>query len=114
MRVQYRKLGRTGVDISIISLGAEHFVNVATTDVAAVIRKAIDTGINYIDLICGEPEVRDSYALRWRTEYAARMISGHLGAARKDGQCSDRDRSCLTNTSTIFSDALPPTTSTSS
>lgn len=87
MRVQYRKLGRTGVDISIISLGAEHFVNVATTDVAAVIRKAIDTGINYIDLICGEPEVRDSYGTALADGYRERvMISGHLGAARKDGQ----------------------------
>lgn len=85
--MQYRRFGRTGEDVSVISLGAEHFVGIETQDVVTVIRKAIDAGINYMDLICGEPEVRDSYGASLADGYRDRvMISGHFGAARKDGQ----------------------------
>lgn len=48
----------------MIGLGAEHFKGVIAQDVASVIRKAIDSGINYIDCICGEPEIRDKLRFR--------------------------------------------------
>lgn len=85
--MQYRRFGRTNQDVSVIGLGAEHFKGVPAQGVASVIRKAIDSGVNYIDCICSEPEIRDSYGFALADGYRDRtMISGHFGTAIKDGQ----------------------------
>lgn len=85
--MQYRKFGRANDEISVIGLGAEHFKDVSAQDVAAVVSKAIDSGINYIDCICGEPEIRDNYGYALAGGYRDRvMISCHFGNTIKDGQ----------------------------
>jgi predicted aldo/keto reductase-like oxidoreductase len=47
--MEYRKLGRTGLNVSAIGLGAEHLETRETME--DVLRTAVDAGVNYIDLI---------------------------------------------------------------
>ena len=54
--MQYRKLGRSGINISSIALGTDNFVNpTPKKEVAQIINVALDAGINLID-------TSDSYA----------------------------------------------------
>jgi aryl-alcohol dehydrogenase-like predicted oxidoreductase len=46
----YRKLGRTGLDVGIIGLGAEHLEHQPMEAVKPVVDEALAGGVNYIDL----------------------------------------------------------------
>jgi L-galactose dehydrogenase len=51
--VQYRELGRTGLKVSVLSLGSaafgEQYGKLSTVDVEMCVRAAIDAGVNLID-----------------------------------------------------------------
>ena len=57
--MNFRRLGRTGLNVSEIGLGSEAFVNRAEGESLALIQAAIGAGINYFDLYNPEPYVRD-------------------------------------------------------
>lgn len=82
----YRKLGRTGLDVGIIGLGAEHLEHEPKEVVKSVVDEALDGGVNYIDLFMPSPGIRDIFGdiLRGRRDRV--MIAGHLGATFKDNQ----------------------------
>ena len=84
--MQYRKLGRTGLDVGVIGLGSEFLWHEPQEVVLSVVDEAIDNGVNYIDLWMPSPEVRDYFgtALQGRREKV--LLAGHLGSTLKDGQ----------------------------
>jgi aryl-alcohol dehydrogenase-like predicted oxidoreductase len=52
--MQYRSLGRTGVQVSALCLGCMNFGGRAgEADAAAIIERALDAGINFIDTADG-------------------------------------------------------------
>jgi len=53
--MEYRRLGRTGLDVSAIGLGTEHLEQERET-MEEVVRTAVDAGVNYIDLVYDDPE----------------------------------------------------------
>ena len=48
--MKYRKLGKTELNVSEISLGTEYLINIPSETVKNVIHKSIEKGINYFDL----------------------------------------------------------------
>ncbi len=84
--MRYRKLGRTGVDVGIIGLGAEHLEHAAGETIASVVDEAVDNGVNYIDFFMASPNVRDNFGITLRNRRQKVMVAGHLGAAFKNGQ----------------------------
>jgi len=48
--MEYRKLGRTGLNVSAIGLGTEHLGD-SRDNIEGVFRTAVDAGVNYIDII---------------------------------------------------------------
>jgi len=91
--MKYRKLGRTGVDVGIIGLGAEYLEHVAEDTVVSVVNQALDNGVNYIDLFMPSPGVRDNFGIALKNKRHRVMIAGHLGPVLKNGQYSRaRDR----------------------
>ncbi|MGB2828329.1 MAG: aldo/keto reductase [Dehalococcoidales bacterium] len=89
----YRKLGRTGLDVGIVGLGAEYLEHESANTVISVVHRAMDGGVNYIDLFMASPGVRDNFGKALRNRRQKVMIAGHLGAVMRGGQyCRSRDR----------------------
>lgn len=84
--MQYRKLGRTGIDVSAISLGTEYLINIPREDVVAVIHEALAQGINYFDLFFAQPEFRDNMGFAFKGYRDKAMLASHLGSIHEDGQ----------------------------
>ncbi|MBE5767411.1 MAG: aldo/keto reductase [Clostridiales bacterium] len=84
--MQYRKLGRTGMMVSAISLGCEHMQGKDYELIKTVIDAALENGVNFLDVFMSEPNVRTNIgrALEGRREKV--MIQGHIGSCWVDGQ----------------------------
>lgn len=83
--MEYRRLGRTGVEVSAFSLGAMNFGSWATTDRAAclaVVGRALDAGINLVDTADayseGESERIVGEAIRSRRDEVILATKFHL------------------------------------
>ncbi|WP_018686689.1 aldo/keto reductase [Actinokineospora enzanensis] len=97
--MEYRTLGRTGVQVSSLALGAMNFGKVGNTspdEVAAIIDAALDGGINIIDTAdaysLGESEElvgkviakrRDDIVLATKAGLAMRPEPNHRGGSRR-------------------------------
>lgn len=95
--MEYRKLGRTGMTVSAISLGCEHLQGKDYNTVKTVIDAAIEHGINFMDVFMSEPQVRTDIgkALKGRRDKV--IIQGHIGSCWVDGQYKvSRDMSEIT------------------
>jgi len=92
--MKYRKLGRTGLDVSVIGLGAEYLWDFslgkpATLEtVTSVVDEAIGNGVNYIDVPLPAPGVRKNLGIALQGRRQEVMIAGHLGAVLENKQYS--------------------------
>lgn len=84
--MKYRKLGRTGMVCSEISLGCEHLQGKSYETVQAVVEKARMAGVNLLDVFMSEPNVRTYIGRALEGKRGSVMIQGHIGACWVDGQ----------------------------
>jgi len=84
--MQYRKLGRTGIDVSTLSLGTEYLINIPQEQVVSVIHKALDNGINYFDLFFAQPEFRDNMRVAFKGYRDKALLAAHLSSTDNNGQ----------------------------
>ncbi len=92
--MEYRKLGRTGMTVSAISLGCEHLQGKDYDTVKTVIDAALDAGVNFLDVFMSEPNVRTNIGRALAGRRKDVMLQGHIGSCWIDGQytvCRDVD-----------------------
>ena len=70
--MQYRKLGNTGLDVSVIGLGAVQLMSSATDYAVQIVQRALDLGMNYIDTAraYGDSEIKVGIALKGQRQRA--------------------------------------------
>jgi aryl-alcohol dehydrogenase-like predicted oxidoreductase len=69
--VEYRYLGRSGLQVSVVGLGGNNFGRrVDEERTIAVVNRALELGINFFD-------TSDSYGPRTSEEYLGRALKGH-------------------------------------
>jgi predicted aldo/keto reductase-like oxidoreductase len=103
--LEYRKLGRTGLDVSAIGLGGAQYMQILPQKlVISIVQEALDNGVNYIDLFSANPHIRDKVGLALKGKREKVIITAHLGVSEKHGQyCRTRD---INESSKFFIDFL--------
>ena len=86
--MQYRRLGRTELSVSAISLGTEYLIGLPRDHIVGVVEEAVGRGVNYFDLFCAQPEFRDSMGTVFSGCRNRVLLAAHLGAIEVDGQYS--------------------------
>lgn len=89
--MRYRMLGKTGLEVSEIGLGAEWLERHNAEEVKEVIDCCEAEGINILDCWMAEPKVRSNIGAALEGRRERWIIQGHLGSTWKDGQY-DRSR----------------------
>lgn len=78
--MQYRKIGKTSMEASIIGLGAEHLDNKPYETVQKTIHAALDQEINIMDLFMPGEEVRRNIGKAMAGNRHKMLIQGHIGS----------------------------------
>ncbi len=89
--MEFRKLGTSEVDIGMLGLGMEYLEHESEETVVSVVRRALDAGMNYIDLWMATPNVRDALGKAVAGRRSEAFIAGHVGSVPVDGK-TDRSR----------------------
>lgn len=84
--MEYRPFGRSGLEVSAVSLGTEYLIDLPQDHVSGVIRHAVDRGINYFDLFYAQARFRDVMGVAFTGLRDRVMLSAHLGVHEVGGQ----------------------------
>lgn len=84
--MRYRVLGKTGLKVSEIGLGAEWLERHNTEEVKEIIDICEKEGINILDCWMSEPNVRSNIGLALKGRREKWIIQGHIGSTWQDGQ----------------------------
>ena len=84
--MRYRELGRTGLQVSEIGLGAEWLERHNQEEVTAVIQRCESYGINILDCWMSNPEVRTKIGNAIQGRREKWIIQGHFGSTWQEGQ----------------------------
>ncbi len=101
--MEYRKLGKTGLDVGVVGLGMEHLAPLPE-NIGPVVHRAIDRGVNYIDLMIWAPEAMSVFGAALKGRRDEVLLAGHLGVAETDGQY--RKTRDVEECETLFHDLL--------
>jgi len=82
----YCKLGRTGIDVSVIGLGTEYLNRKPRETVVSIVHEAIDKGVNYFDVVFAFPEYRDNMSAAFRGKREKIVLCGHICCAYTKNQ----------------------------
>jgi len=89
--MEYRKLGRTGLDVGALSVGTEHLLRQPRETAISVIEQAIEHGVNYFDIVFSFPDYLDNLGEALAGHRDRVLLTGHLGSTVKDNQyCRNR------------------------
>lgn len=78
--MQYRKLGRTGLEVSLISLGTEFLIYEKPENAIAVLHEAVARGVNYFDTFWSQPGFRDMLGTAFKGRRDKVHLAAHLGS----------------------------------
>ena len=85
-RMRYRRLGRTGLEVSEIGVGGEWFEHKSPAEVAAIMDAARAQGMNILDCWMSDPRVRSMIGDAIAGDREHWIVQGHLGSTWQDGQ----------------------------
>ncbi len=84
--MKYRQLGKTGLHVSEIGLGAEWLERHNAVEVKAVVERCEVYGINILDCWMSEPNVRSNIGAAIAGHRDKWIVQGHIGSTWQNGQ----------------------------
>lgn len=82
----YRKLGRTGLQVSEIGFGGEWLERHSEEDSVELLRYAASKGINILDCWMPDPKSRDIIGKAMEGNREHWLVQGHIGSTYQNGQ----------------------------
>ena len=101
--MEYRKLGKTGLDVSVIAMGCEAFVE-DNSNAMKFFDMAEKAGVNYFDLFTSDPAARTAVGEALEGRRDKFIIQSHISSIWKNGQY-ERSRN-LEEVKEAFEDSL--------
>ena len=84
--MEFRVLGKTNLNVSVIGLGCEGFMNKSDQDVKDMVDFAYQQGINFVDFFSSNPQGRSAFGKAIQGNRQNWIIQGHLCTTWKNGQ----------------------------
>lgn len=84
--MEYRDLGKTGLRVSRIGFGGEHVTDADFATTEAVMRTAMEAGVNIMDVFMPQPDVRSHMGDALGARRKDVLLQGHIGAVLQKGQ----------------------------
>ena len=84
--MRYRRLGKTGLEVSEIGFGGEWLERHDEAEAAEVVRYAGEKGINIIDCWMPDPKSRDILGMGMEGNRENWIVQGHIGSTYQNGQ----------------------------
>ncbi len=85
--MKYREIKRCkNIKVSEIALGCEGFIGKSRAEYIAMTDKALDLGINFIDMYTPDPSFRDGFGAAIKGRRDKMVLQGHIGSAWENGQ----------------------------
>ncbi len=85
--MKYRKIKRCGdLAVSEIALGCEGFIGKTREEFKKMLDRAMELGINFIDMYTPNPEFRDNLGAAMEGRREKLVLQGHICAVWEDGQ----------------------------
>ena len=81
-----RLLGKTDLQVSEIGLGCEHLQDQTLKTIDAVIGRALELDINFLDVFMSQPQVRTDIGKAIRGKRQQVILQAHIGSVWLDGQ----------------------------
>jgi predicted aldo/keto reductase-like oxidoreductase len=78
--MEYRKIGKTGIDASVIGLGGEGLAGSAPAEAERIIGAAMEEGINILDCFMPGKEIRGTIGRALKGRRKDMLIQGHIGS----------------------------------
>ena len=100
----YKKMHKSGLEVSVIGLGGEWLNGRSQEEVTAIMDMALAKGVNYLDIFMPQPDTRSRIGLALQGRREHMLIQGHLCTVFEDGQY-ERSRD-LAKVQASFTDLL--------
>ena len=84
--MQYRTLGRTGIQVGEIGMGCEGFTGKTTAQIREMVDLMDSAGVNCIDLYTPDPQVREGLGAALEGRREKFVLQGHICSVWKNGQ----------------------------
>ena len=87
--MEQRTLGRTGLEVGFIGLGTEYLINRPRETMAAVLQRAVDAGVNYVDLLYNHAAFLKDFGPAMAPLRERMVLCVHWGVGERDGQMAN-------------------------
>jgi len=84
--MEYRELGNSGIKVSAVGMGGEYLEYTDRDTVIRTLHRAMELGVNILDIFMSNPEVRTNIGLALKGKRSDMIIQGHVCSVWENGQ----------------------------
>ena len=84
--MEYRELGNSGMRVSAVGMGGEYLEYTDRDTVIRTLHRAMELGVNILDIFMSNPEVRTNIGLALKGRRGDMIIQGHVCSVWENGQ----------------------------